>query len=211
MKTIPLTGRSAPTCPGEPALVVTHISAPIRPGTLWVRMVNKAEWLERIRRRQTTPTGSWVKEVLRLRRENGLAGQPDSPSRRAGWGLILNAVGASCPISFTIQASWMGSLPDLCVTTSRLPPANGYEPSGFGLIGPRTLRSDEPFFCTAKPRNLPVIHGFNGQPSTFNRQPIIFNSLGCAGDCSWQRTIQPAALKYPLLQDALVNVSSSGV
>jgi hypothetical protein len=39
-------------------LVVTHISDPIRPGTLWVRMVNKAEWLERIRRRQTTPTGS---------------------------------------------------------------------------------------------------------------------------------------------------------
>ncbi len=36
----------------------------------------------------------WVKEVLRLRRENGLALQPDSPSRRAGWGLILNAVGA---------------------------------------------------------------------------------------------------------------------
>ncbi len=59
----------------------------------------------------------WVKEVVRLRRENGLAGQPDSPSRRAGWGLILNAVGASCPTSFTIQASWMGSLPDLCVTT----------------------------------------------------------------------------------------------
>ncbi len=104
-------------------------------------------------------------------RNGHLAGQPDSPSRRAGWGLILNAVGASCPISFTIQASWMGSLPDLCVTTSRLPPANGYEPYGFGLIGPRTLRSDEPFFCTAKPRNLPIIHGFNSQSSTFNGSP----------------------------------------
>ncbi len=30
------------------------------------------------------------------------------------------------------------------VVALRLPPANGYEPSGFGLIGPRTLRSDEP-------------------------------------------------------------------
>jgi hypothetical protein len=32
------------------------------------------------------------------------------------------------------------------VVALRLPPANGYEPSGFGLIGSRTLRSDEPDF-----------------------------------------------------------------
>jgi hypothetical protein len=38
------------------------------------------------------------------------------------------------------------------VVALRLPPANGYEPSGFGLIEPRTLRSDEPDFFPRAPR-----------------------------------------------------------
>ena len=97
--TVPIYGRS----PGgakcnslgrEPSLL--HTSDPIRPGTLWVRMVKKAGMATA---------------------QSAVATQPDSPSRQAGWGLVFIAFVASCPASFTIHARWMGSLRDLCVTT----------------------------------------------------------------------------------------------
>jgi hypothetical protein len=50
-----------------------------------------------------------VKKVAWLARERGLAGQPDSPSRRAGWGLGQLVFVASLPTFFTIRASRMGS------------------------------------------------------------------------------------------------------
>jgi hypothetical protein len=51
-----------------------------------------------------------VKEVDWLDRGLGQTGQPDSPSRQAGWGLGYLVFVASLPISFTIRASRMGSL-----------------------------------------------------------------------------------------------------
>jgi hypothetical protein len=65
---------------------------------------------------------AWVKKVAQLRRENAVAGQPHSPSSKAGWGLVLVAVVASYLTFFTIRARRMGSLPDLCVTTRAVAP-----------------------------------------------------------------------------------------
>src|SRR5277367_2155715 len=59
-----------------------------------------------------------VKKVAWLDWESTLARQPDSPSRQAGWGLGFFAFVASWPTFFTIRASRMGSLRDLCGTTS---------------------------------------------------------------------------------------------
>ena len=38
----------------------------------------------------------WVKQVVRLHSPSAVAGQPDSPSGQAGWGLGLVSVVASC-------------------------------------------------------------------------------------------------------------------
>ena len=62
-----------------------------------------------------------VKKVAWLHRRLALAGQPDSPSRQAGWGLRLFAFVASCPTSFTIRTSRMGSLVDLRGTMRTAP------------------------------------------------------------------------------------------
>jgi hypothetical protein len=51
-----------------------------------------------------------VKEVAWPNRGLGLAGQPDSPSRQAGWGLGSVAFVASWTTFFTIRANRMGSL-----------------------------------------------------------------------------------------------------
>jgi hypothetical protein len=64
-----------------------------------------------------------VKEVSWLYRALALAGQPDSPSRQAGWGLRFFALVASFPTSFTIRASRMGSWEGFFGTTSAVPQA----------------------------------------------------------------------------------------
>ena len=96
----------------------THISDPIR----LARMVNKVEWLENDIEKEFDPHGlaPWVKEAARLPCETVVAAQPDSPSRQAGWGQSWVAFRSSCPASFTIQASWMGSPDYLCATTRRV-------------------------------------------------------------------------------------------
>jgi hypothetical protein len=59
-----------------------------------------------------------VKEAARLTGESARTTQPDSPSRQAAWGLVLDLFVASCSAFFTIRASRMGSLADLCVATN---------------------------------------------------------------------------------------------
>ena len=101
--------------PRPPSLL--FYSDPIR----LARMVDKVEWLKRITTECPDPRGlaPWVKEVVRLSRQSGVAGQTDSPSRQAGWGLGFDCFfRASCSTSFTIHTRWMGSSHDLCRTTS---------------------------------------------------------------------------------------------
>jgi hypothetical protein len=64
----------------------------------------------------------WVKEAARLPGQRAVARQSDSPSRRAGRGLVHVDSVTSCPTFFTIHARWMGSWLDLCATTRAYAP-----------------------------------------------------------------------------------------
>lgn len=56
-----------------------------------------------------------VKKVAQLACDAAAAIQPDSPSRQAGWGLVLVWFPISISTCFTIHARWMGSWLDRCV------------------------------------------------------------------------------------------------
>jgi hypothetical protein len=66
-----------------------------------------------------------VKKVALLGRGLGLAGKPDSPSRRAGWGLGSLTFVISWPTSFTIRTSRMGSLRARLSWSVSAPPTQG--------------------------------------------------------------------------------------